>query len=129
METGAPSQLAHLHARILSRLICMHACSAGSSACTSHPLCMQRPRQWQSMRLHCPLARLPSAPRSDCDRSTLSLSLSRTQSQSVNMYPDYDDETNFVTTVARRKFAFARQVAGYSDVVENEGQEPVRMLY
>ena len=45
------------------------------------------------------------------------------------MYPDYDDETNFVTTVARRKFAFARQVAGYSDVVENEGQEPVRMLY
>ena len=44
------------------------------------------------------------------------------QSFSVNMYPDYDDESHVITRVARRKFAFARDFVGYSDVRENEGQ-------
>ena len=44
------------------------------------------------------------------------------QSFSVNMYPDYDDESHVITRVARRKFAFARDFVGYSDVHENEGQ-------
>ena len=45
------------------------------------------------------------------------------------MYPDYDDESHVVTQVARRKFAFARTMAGYGDVYENEGQEPVNAVY
>ena len=44
------------------------------------------------------------------------------QSFSVNMYPDYDDESHVITRVARRKFAFARDFVGYTDVHENEGQ-------
>jgi len=51
------------------------------------------------------------------------------QSYSVNMYPDYDDETNVVTQAARRKFAFARTMGGYTDLQENEGQEPVNAVY
>ena len=51
------------------------------------------------------------------------------KSQSVNMYPEYDDEFDVVTQVARRKFAFAREFAGYSGVRENAGQEPVNAVY
>lgn len=44
------------------------------------------------------------------------------------MVPDFDDEDYLVTRVARRKFAFARQVAGY-DVIEGVGQEPINAVY
>ncbi len=51
------------------------------------------------------------------------------QSYSVNMYPDYDDEANPVTRVVRRKFAFAREVAEYEELIEGEGQEPLNSVY
>jgi len=51
------------------------------------------------------------------------------QSYSVNMYPDYDDEANVVTRVVRRKFAFAREVADYEELVEGEGQEPLNSVF
>ena len=51
------------------------------------------------------------------------------QSYSVNMNPDYDDESNVVTRVVRRKFAFGREVAEYEDLVEGEGQEPLNSVY
>ena len=51
------------------------------------------------------------------------------QSYSVNMYPDYDDESNIVTRVVRRKFAFAREVAEYEELIEGEGQEPLNSVY
>ena len=51
------------------------------------------------------------------------------RSYSVNMEPDYDDEADVVTGLARRQFAFAREVSGYSDVEENAGQEPVNAVY
>ena len=51
------------------------------------------------------------------------------QSYSVNMNPDYEDETNVVTRVVRRKFAFAREVAEYEELVEGEGQEPLNSVY
>lgn len=54
---------------------------------------------------------------------------SHRQSYSVNMHPDYDDESNVVTRVVRRKFAFAREVAEYTDLVEGEGQEPLNSVY
>ena len=54
---------------------------------------------------------------------------SHRQSYSVNMFPDYDDESNVVTRLVRRKFAFAREVASYSELVEGEGQEPLNSVY
>jgi len=54
---------------------------------------------------------------------------SHRQSYSVNMYPDYDDEKNVVTRVVRRKFAFAREVAEYEELIEGEGQEPLNSVY
>jgi len=51
------------------------------------------------------------------------------RSYSVNMFPDYDDEADVVTRVVRRKFSFARQVAEYAELVENEGQEPLNSVY
>jgi len=50
-------------------------------------------------------------------------------SYSVNMFPDFDDEADPVTRLARRKFAFAREVAEYEGAVEGEGQEPVNAVY
>ena len=50
------------------------------------------------------------------------------QSYSVNMVPDFEDEDHLVTRIARRKFAFAREVAGY-DVDEGVGQEPINAVY
>lgn len=50
------------------------------------------------------------------------------QSYSVNMVPDFTNEDHLITGIARRKFAFAREVAGY-DVVEGVGQEPVNAVY
>jgi len=50
------------------------------------------------------------------------------QSYSVNMAPDFDDPFSPVTALARRKFAFARQFAGYS-TVEGDGQEPINAVY
>ena len=50
------------------------------------------------------------------------------QSYSVNMNPDYDDEDNVITQMARRKFAFAREVVGYP-VEEGIGQEPINAVY
>jgi len=47
------------------------------------------------------------------------------RSYSVNMMPDFDDEMHTVTRLARRKFAFAREVAGYSELREGPGQEPI----
>ena len=44
------------------------------------------------------------------------------------MYPDYAEEALPTTRLARRKFAFARQVAGYP-VDEGVGQEPVNAVY
>lgn len=44
------------------------------------------------------------------------------------MVPDFEWEDHLITRLARRKFAFAREVAGY-DVVEGEGQEPVNAVY
>lgn len=41
-------------------------------------------------------------------------------SQSVNMQPDFEHEDSVTAKLARRKFAFAREVAGY-DVREGEG--------
>ena len=51
------------------------------------------------------------------------------QSFSVNMYPDWDDEANIVTRMVRRKFAFARDVAEYDELIEGEGQEPLNSVY
>jgi prolyl 4-hydroxylase len=51
------------------------------------------------------------------------------QSYSVNMVPEYDDETHVVTGLARRKFAFAREVGGYAELVEGPGQEPINAVY
>ena len=51
------------------------------------------------------------------------------RSYSVNMYPDFDDESDVVTQLARRKFAFAREVARYPEIVEGPGQEPVNAVY
>ena len=51
------------------------------------------------------------------------------KSYSVNMVPDFDDETHVVTALARRKFAFAREVAGYDELVEGPGQEPINAVY
>jgi len=51
------------------------------------------------------------------------------QSYSVNMFPDFDDETHVVTRLSRRKFAFAREVAGYVKLHEGEGQEPINAVY
>lgn len=51
------------------------------------------------------------------------------QSYSVNMVPDFDDEVAPVTKLARRKFAFAREVAEYSELVEGDGQEPINAVY
>ncbi len=51
------------------------------------------------------------------------------QSRSANMYPDFDDETRAVTRLARRKFAFAREVADYDELVEGPGQEPINAVY
>ena len=45
------------------------------------------------------------------------------------MYPDFDDESDVVTQLARRKFAFAREVARYPEIVEGPGQEPVNAVY
>lgn len=44
------------------------------------------------------------------------------RSWSHNMYPDFDDETSVVTRIARRKFAFAREVGGYETLKEGVGQ-------
>ena len=38
------------------------------------------------------------------------------------MYPDWDDESNVITRMVRRKFAFAREVAEYEELIEGEGQ-------
>jgi len=51
------------------------------------------------------------------------------QSWSVNMYPDWYDEFNVVTRMSRRKFAFARDVAGYEELAEGPGQEPINAVY
>ena len=51
------------------------------------------------------------------------------QSFSCNMYPDFDDPTNIITKMVRRKFAFAREVAEYEDLIENEGQEPLNAVF
>ena len=51
------------------------------------------------------------------------------RSYSVNMQPDFEDETHVFTQVARRKFLFARDVAGYAGLVEGDGQEPVNAVY
>ena len=50
-------------------------------------------------------------------------------SYSMNMVPDFDDETNVVTKIVRRKFAFARDVAEYTELVEGAGQEPLNSVY
>ena len=50
------------------------------------------------------------------------------RSYSVNMVPDFENEDNHVTRIARRKFAFAREVARY-DVTEGVGQEPINAVY
>tara|TARA_B100000795_G_scaffold193744_1_gene148022 strand:- start:758 stop:1015 length:258 start_codon:yes stop_codon:yes gene_type:complete len=47
------------------------------------------------------------------------------QSFSTNMLPDWSDELDTVTRIARRKFAFAREVGEYASLVEGPGQEPV----
>ena len=47
------------------------------------------------------------------------------QSFSTNMMPDWSDELDTVTRIARRKFAFAREVGDYTSLVEGPGQEPV----
>ena len=44
------------------------------------------------------------------------------------MQPDFEDEDHLYTRIARLKFAFAREVAGY-DVSEGEGQEPINAVY
>ena len=51
------------------------------------------------------------------------------QSYTVNMLPDYSDEDFVVTRISRRKFAFAREVAGYDELVEGPGQEPINAVY
>lgn len=51
------------------------------------------------------------------------------QSYSVNMWPDYDDESDVVTRMVRRKFAFAREVAEYAELIEGAGQEPLNSVY
>ena len=51
------------------------------------------------------------------------------KSYSVNMQPDFDDESHIFTQVARRKFAFAREAAGYAHLQEGDGQEPVNAVY
>ena len=51
------------------------------------------------------------------------------QSYSVNMMPNFDDPAFTVTRWARRKFAFAREVAGYGGVEEGDGQEPINAVY
>ena len=51
------------------------------------------------------------------------------QSFSVNMYPDYEDESNVITRMVRRKFAFAREVAEYDELIEGAGQEPLNSVY
>ena len=50
------------------------------------------------------------------------------RADSVNMVPDFDQEDTQVTRLARRKFAFAREVAGY-EVEEGAGQEPINAVY
>jgi len=50
-------------------------------------------------------------------------------SYSVNMAPNFDDPAHTVTRWARRKFAFAREVAGYKGVIEGDGQEPINAVY
>jgi len=40
-----------------------------------------------------------------------------------------DDETNVITRMVRRKFAFAREVPEYDELVEGEGQEPLNSVY
>ena len=44
------------------------------------------------------------------------------------MNPDFECEDDVNTRVARRKFAFAREVAGY-DAWEGAGQEPINAVY
>ena len=51
------------------------------------------------------------------------------QSFSTNMYPDWADESNVITRIARRKFAFAREVGGYESLIEGPGQEPVNSVF
>ena len=51
------------------------------------------------------------------------------RSYSVNMVPDFEDEDHLVTRIARRKFAFAREVVGYEGVIEGVGQEPINAVY
>ena len=45
------------------------------------------------------------------------------------MFPDYDDEANVITRMVRRKFAFAREVAEYEELVEGPGQEPLNSVF
>ena len=40
-----------------------------------------------------------------------------------------DDEANTITRMVRRKFAFARDVAEYDELIEGEGQEPLNSVY
>jgi len=51
------------------------------------------------------------------------------RSYSVNMAPNFDDQAHTVTRWARRKFSFAREVAGYEHVIEGDGQEPINAVY
>ena len=45
------------------------------------------------------------------------------------MQPDFEDETHVFTQVARRKFLFARAMAGYTGLAEGDGQEPINAVY
>ena len=51
------------------------------------------------------------------------------RSYSQNMYPDFNDNTDPVTQLSKRLFAFAREVAGYEQLHENPGQEPVNAVF
>ncbi|KAL1503089.1 hypothetical protein AB1Y20_011153 [Prymnesium parvum] len=51
------------------------------------------------------------------------------RSYSVNMYPDFEDNTNTVTKLSHKLFQFAREVAGYTSLYPNAGQEPVNAVF
>jgi hypothetical protein len=47
----------------------------------------------------------------------------------VAQFPDYDDDAHVITKVVRRKFAFAREVGEYDELIEGAGQEPLNSVY
>lgn len=51
------------------------------------------------------------------------------RSYSVNMYPDFSDKSSTVTRLSLKLFQFARELAGYSQLEANDGQEPINAVF